>query len=204
MSGYEFEHEARYGPSHDYEEYWYENGYEDYPSLTEGGKIRTNEEEEDLLELAVSLSLQTLEQESQQQQQSQQQQPQQQPQQPQQHVEKSKSTTPPLIEDEIKMLDECNWKQRRAKHEKKQMQETTMDVDTKIGKFDWSNLASNAFGYILRFFEFHELCGVLTRVSKMFNKMCVLPESIRHVRIDMRFVHYVLFTREVNVATFSR
>ncbi|ETO11665.1 hypothetical protein RFI_25711 [Reticulomyxa filosa] len=65
-----------------------------------------------------------------------------------------------------------------------------------IIRFNWSQLPKDVFCHTLTFFEFEELRGGLARVNKRFKKMCYSQESYRHVRLDMKFVKYVMFIQK--------
>ncbi|ETO05154.1 hypothetical protein RFI_32242 [Reticulomyxa filosa] len=85
--------------------------------------------------------------------------------------------------------------------EKRQGEKIREELDKKVIRFNWSQFPKDAFCHTLTFFEFEELRGGLARVNKRFKKMCYSQESYRHVRLDMRFMKYVMFTPKISATT---
>ncbi|ETO07407.1 hypothetical protein RFI_29983 [Reticulomyxa filosa] len=79
--------------------------------------------------------------------------------------------------------------------------EEQKELDKKVIRFNWSQFPNDAFCHTLTFFEFEELRGRLARVNKKFKKMCYSRDSYRHVRLDMRFMQYLMFTQKISATT---
>ncbi|ETO17899.1 hypothetical protein RFI_19408 [Reticulomyxa filosa] len=83
-------------------------------------------------------------------------------------------------------MTEERMKRRERREQRKKEEEEEKAV------VQWLKLPNDALCSILRYFPFEILCSIFSRVSRKFQRLCKKPMSIGHIRMDKKFMQYVL------------